>query len=129
MIVIFLLLLMVNAVFGIIVIANLFISSRPASSAWIVIPSRWRSAFLVYRRGVGCSGRPSSGDHPVRWSMWAGQYMPITLPETVFGLARAGDVGPHPLHLRRHRLGAARLAAAPAARLHQRDAALRRRSG
>ena len=89
MIVIFLLLLMVNAVFAII-IANLFIST-PSSvfSAWIVIPIAITIGFLVYRRGVGLTVPSIIGLVLLYLAMWAGDYIPIVLPETVGGLPSA----------------------------------------
>lgn len=86
MIVIFLLLLMVNAVFAII-IANLFIST-PSSvfAAWIVIPIAVTIGFLVYRRGVGLTIPSIIGLVLLYAAMWYGQYIPVVLPETVGGL-------------------------------------------
>jgi carbon starvation protein len=87
MIVIFLLLLMVNAVFAI-VIANLFIST-PSSvlSAWIVIPVAITIGFLVYRRGVGLTWPSVVGLVILYGAMYGGVYVPVVLPETVAGLA------------------------------------------
>ncbi|MEX2572599.1 MAG: carbon starvation protein A [Gemmatimonadota bacterium] len=87
MIVIFLLLLMVNAVFAI-VIANLFISV-PSSvlSAWIVIPIAMTIGFLVYRRGVGLLGPSVVGLILLYIAMWAGDYVPVVLPDEVAGVA------------------------------------------
>jgi carbon starvation protein len=87
MIVIFLLLLMVNAVFAI-VIANLFIST-PSSvlSAWIVIPVAITIGFLVYRRGVGLAWPSVVGLIVLYGAMWAGNFMPVVLPDQIAGLA------------------------------------------
>lgn len=84
MIVIFLLLLMVNAVFAI-VIANLFVG-YPSSviPAWFVIAVALVIGWLLYRRGV-----------PLFWpsvvalvllyaSMWVGDAVPLALPEGGF---------------------------------------------
>jgi carbon starvation protein len=86
MIVIFLLLLMVNAVFAI-VIAQLFVSF-PSSviPAWFVIAVALGIGYILYRRGV-----------PLLWpsiialvllyaSMWVGDMVPVTLPEVTMGL-------------------------------------------
>ncbi|MQA90000.1 MAG: carbon starvation protein A [Gemmatimonas sp.] len=89
MIVIFLLLLMVNAVFAI-VIANLFLST-PSSvfAAWAVIPIAVTIGFLVYRRGVGLGIPSVVGIVLLYLAMWGGQYMPVVLPESVVGLGAA----------------------------------------
>jgi carbon starvation protein len=86
MIVIFLLLLMVNAVFAI-VIANLFIST-PSSvfPAWIVMPVAMIIGYLVYKRGVPLLWPSIWGLVILYVSMWGGEYIPVTLPETVAGL-------------------------------------------
>lgn len=87
MIVIFLLLLMVNAVFAI-VIANLFIEV-PSSvlPAWIVIPVALGIGALVYRGGFSL-GIPSIVGLIILYAaVFLGPEMPVTLPEQVFGLA------------------------------------------
>jgi carbon starvation protein len=86
MIVIFLLLLMVNAVFAI-VIAQLFIGT-PSSviPSWFVIAVALGIGWILYRKGV-----------PLLWpsvialillygSMFVGDAVPLALPETVMGL-------------------------------------------
>ncbi|MEX2527787.1 MAG: carbon starvation protein A [Gemmatimonadota bacterium] len=86
MIVIFLLLLMVNAVFAII-IANLFVSF-PSSviPAWFVIAVALAIGYVLYRKGV-----------PLLWpsvialillyaSMFVGDAVPVSLPDQVAGL-------------------------------------------
>ncbi len=86
MIVIFLLLLMVNAVFAI-VIAQLFVGF-PSSviPAWFVIAVALGIGYVLYRRGV-----------PLLWpsvialvllyaSMWVGDAVPVSLPELTMGL-------------------------------------------
>jgi carbon starvation protein len=89
MIVIFLLLLMVNAVFAI-VIADLFIST-PSSvlSAWVVIPVAMAIGFLVYRRGVGLAIPSIVGIILLYLAMWGGVYLPIILPDQVAGIPAA----------------------------------------
>ena len=86
MIVIFLLLLMVNAVFAII-IAQLFVDVRSSViPAWFVIAVALAIGWLLYRRGV-----------PLLWpslialvllygSMFVGAMYPVSLPEQVLGL-------------------------------------------
>lgn len=90
MIVIFLLLLMVNAVFAV-VIAQLF-TGFPSSviPAWFVIAVALGIGFVLYRKGM-----------PLLWpsvialillygSMWVGDLVPVTLPDVTLGL------GPEP---------------------------------
>jgi carbon starvation protein len=87
MIVIFLLLLMVNAVFAI-VIANLFVGF-PSSviPSWFVIAVALGIGYTLYRRGV-----------PLLWpsvialillyaSMFVGDAVPVSLPESVLGMS------------------------------------------
>jgi carbon starvation protein len=86
MIVIFLLLLMVNAVFAII-IAQLFVDvSSSVIPAWFVIAVALAIGWLLYRKGV-----------PLLWpsiialillygSMFVGAIYPVSLPDQVFGL-------------------------------------------
>ena len=87
MIVIFLLLLMVNAVFAI-VIADLFVGF-PASvvSAWGVIAVAMVIGYLIYRRGASLMW-PSIGGLVVLYALvFAGAYVPISLPDQVVGLS------------------------------------------
>jgi carbon starvation protein len=86
MIVIFLLLLMVNAVFAI-VIANLFVDvSSSVIPAWFVIAVALAIGWLLYRRGV-----------PLLWpsvialvllygSIFVGDAVPVALPDQVMGV-------------------------------------------
>ena len=87
MIVIFLLLLMVNAVFAI-VIANLFVSV-PSSvlSAWGVMPVAVAIGFLVYRRRVGLLWPSVIGVTLLYMMIFLGEYVPIALPQQVAGLS------------------------------------------
>ncbi|MEX2081710.1 MAG: carbon starvation CstA family protein, partial [Dehalococcoidia bacterium] len=86
MIVIFLLLLMVNAVFAI-VIANLFISTPSAVfSSWIVLPIAMAIGLLVYRAGSGLLWPTLVGIVLLYASMYAGDFIPIALPDQVMGL-------------------------------------------
>jgi carbon starvation protein len=90
MIVIFLVLLMVNAVFAI-VIANLFVDF-PSSVAptWVVIAVALVVGYLLYRRGVGLLW-PSVGALIVLYLfLGVGQVLPISLPDNVFGLSSSG---------------------------------------
>ena len=86
MIVIFLLLLMVNAVFAII-IAGLFLSF-PSSviPAWFVIGVAITIGYLLYRKGVPLLWPSIIGVVLLYGSMFVGVALPLTLPETVLGL-------------------------------------------
>src|SRR5690606_22473433 len=87
MIVIFLLLLMVNAVFAV-VISGLFVS-QPSSvfPSWIVMPIAAIIGYFVYRRGVPLLWPTLIGITLLYTAMWAGEFVPITLPETVMGMS------------------------------------------
>jgi carbon starvation protein len=91
MIVIFLLLLMVNAVFASL-IAGLFVSV-PSSvlSAWGVIAVAVVIGFLIYRRGVPLLWPSVIGVVILYGLVFAGEYVPITLPPDVAGLGPAGQ--------------------------------------
>ena len=86
MIVIFLLLLMVNAVFAI-VIADLFVSV-PSSviSAWGVIAVAMVIGVLIYRRGASLLWPSIIGIVVLYGLVFAGEYVPIALPDQVAGL-------------------------------------------
>lgn len=90
MIVIFLLLLMVNAVFAI-VIARLFVKF-PGSviPIWFEIPIAMLVGWIIYRR-QGSLLFPSIGALTALYVMvWFGDQMPVVLPEVVLGLPRTG---------------------------------------
>ncbi|TVR66207.1 MAG: carbon starvation protein A [Gemmatimonadales bacterium] len=91
MIVIFLLLLMVNAVFAI-VIAGLFVSF-PASviPSWFVIAVALGIGWLLYRRGVGLFWPSAVALVLLYGSMFVGDAVPLALPEQVVGLGPAGQ--------------------------------------
>ena len=86
MIVIFLLLLMVNAVFAII-IAGLFVDF-PSSviPAWFVIAVAITIGYLLYRRGVALLWPSIIGVSHLYASMLVGNNIPLSLPESMFGL-------------------------------------------
>ena len=86
MIVIFLLLLMVNAVFAII-IAGLFVDF-PSSviPAWFVIAVAITIGYLLYRRGVALLWPSIIGVTLLYVSMVVGNTIPLSLPESMFGL-------------------------------------------
>ncbi len=86
MIVIFLLLLMVNAVFAII-IARLFVDF-PSSviPAWFVIAVALAVGWLLYRRGVPLFWPSVIAVLLLYGSMFVGDQVPVSLPETMMGL-------------------------------------------
>ncbi|HIL90501.1 MAG TPA: carbon starvation protein A, partial [Gemmatimonadetes bacterium] len=90
MIIIFLLLLMVNAVFAIL-IARLFVQ-YPTSviPAWFVIAVAVTIGYLLYRRGVALLWPSIIGVTLLYASMFVGNEVPLSLPESVFGLGPAG---------------------------------------
>ena len=86
MIVIFLLLLMVNSVFGII-IANEHIEV-PGSviPTWIVILVAMAVGYLVYKKGMSLLWVTIIGVSVLYGAIWLGSVVPLSLPETMFGL-------------------------------------------
>jgi len=82
---IFFLLLMVNAVFAVI-IANLFLANPGAVlPVWGSLVVALVVGFLIYRTGAGILG-PSIGALLILYALiWLGQYAPFTLPD-LFGL-------------------------------------------
>ena len=90
MIVMFLLLLMVNAVFAII-IAGLFVGF-PSSvvPAWFVIGVAITIGYLLYRKGVPLLWPSIIGVALLYGSMFLGVAIPLSLPETMFGLGAPG---------------------------------------
>lgn len=87
MIVIFLLLLMVNTVFGV-AIAKLFISF-PSSvfPAWSAIAVALVIGYLIYRRGVGLLWPSLVGVMLLYLAIYLGDFIPIELTDGSFGLA------------------------------------------
>jgi carbon starvation protein len=85
MIVVFLVLLMVNAVFGV-VIANAFVNT-PGSvfPAWAAIAVALVIGQLVHRR-LNLVVLGVVGVTVLYWTMWAGSTMPLALPAEMFGL-------------------------------------------
>ncbi|MDT8449454.1 MAG: carbon starvation protein A [Wenzhouxiangellaceae bacterium] len=86
MIVIFLLLLMVNAVFAV-VIARLF-TQFPESvvPAWSAIAVALVLGQLIYRKKIGLALLSVAGLVVLYGMIWVGQYVPVTLPERALGL-------------------------------------------
>lgn len=86
MIVIFLLLLMVNAVFAV-VIADLFVGF-PVSvvPAWSAVLVALVLGQLIYRRKAGLTVLSIGGLVVLYAAVWAGQYVPVSLPGEVLGI-------------------------------------------
>lgn len=86
MIVIFLLLLMVNSVFGII-IANEHIEV-PGSviPTWVVIIVAMAVGYLVYKKGMSLLWVTIIGVSVLYGAIWLGAVVPLSLPETFMGL-------------------------------------------
>lgn len=85
MIVVFLVLLMVNAVFGV-VIANAFVNTPGAVfPAWAAIAVALVIGQLVHRR-MNLVALGVIGVAVLYWTMWAGSSMPLALPAEMLGL-------------------------------------------
>lgn len=90
MIVVFLLLLMVNSVFGV-VIASAFVDTPTAVfPAWAAIVVALIIGQLVHRR-FNLIALGFGGVAVLYWSIYAGSGLPITLPAELFGLAPAAN--------------------------------------
>ena len=86
MIVIFLLLLMVNAVFAV-VIARLFVGfPESVVPAWSAIVVALILGQLIRRRAIGLAWLSIFGVIALYGAIWLGQYVPVSLPESVVGL-------------------------------------------
>jgi carbon starvation protein len=86
MIVIFLLLLMVNAVFAV-VIAGLFVSfPESVIPAWSAIVVALILGQLIYRRLIGLTLLSIIGVAVLYLMIWVGQFVPIALPDQAVGL-------------------------------------------
>ncbi|NEZ03411.1 carbon starvation protein A [Wenzhouxiangella sp. XN201] len=88
MIVIFLLLLMVNAVFAV-VIARLFVEyPQSVVPAWSAIAVALVLGQLIRRGHIGLAWLSIAGVIVLYFTIWLGQYMPVALPETALGLGQ-----------------------------------------
>jgi len=86
MIVIFLLLLMVNAVFAV-VIARLFVGfPESVVPAWSAIVVALVLGQLIRRRAIGLAWLSIFGVIALYAAIWLGQYVPVALPDNVAGL-------------------------------------------
>lgn len=86
MVVIFLLLLMVNAVFGSIIAAEMIEFDTAVIPSWIVIPIAIVIGVLI-RRNVNLLLISIIGVSILYFSIWVGAEIPLALPETVFGIS------------------------------------------
>ena len=86
MIVIFLLLLMVNAVFGSIIAAEMIEFDTAVIPSWIVIPMAIGIGFLI-RRNYNLLWISIIGVSILYFSVWVGAEIPLALPETVLGMS------------------------------------------
>jgi len=85
MIVIFLLLLMVNAVFGTIIAGEMVHIPTSVFPAWAAIPVAVAIGFLI-RRKANLLLISIIGVSILYFTIWVGSVMPLALPETMFGL-------------------------------------------
>lgn len=86
MIVIFLLLLMVNAVFGSIIAAEMIEFPTAVIPSWVVIPIAIVIGVLI-RKNVNLLLISIIGVSILYFSIWVGAEVPLALPETVFGMS------------------------------------------
>jgi carbon starvation protein len=87
MIVIFLLLLMVNAVFGIIIAEEHIHVPGSVIPTWAVIFVAMAVGYLVYKKGMSLLWVTVIGVSVLYGAIWLGAVVPLSLPETLFGLA------------------------------------------
>jgi len=86
MIVIFLLLLMVNAVFGIIIAEEHIHVPGSVIPTWAVIFVAMAVGYLVYKKGMSLLWVTVIGVTVLYGAIWVGAVVPLSLPETLFGL-------------------------------------------
>ncbi len=86
MVVIFLLLLMVNAVFGIIIANEHIAVPGSVIPTWTVIIVAMAVGFLVYKKGMSLLWVTVIGVTVLYGAIWVGALVPLALPETMFGL-------------------------------------------
>ncbi|MFM1897735.1 MAG: hypothetical protein RLZZ385_2809 [Pseudomonadota bacterium] len=90
MVVIFLLLLMVNAVFGTIIAGEMVTIPTSVFPAWIAIPVAVAIGVLI-RKGVNLLAISAIGVVFLYFSIWVGSVMPLSLPGDIFGLGPNGN--------------------------------------
>jgi len=86
MIVIFLLLLMVNSVFAIIIAGEHIAVPSSVIPTWVVIVVAMAIGYLVYKKGMSLLWVTIIGVTVLYGAIWVGSVYPLSLPETVFGL-------------------------------------------
>jgi carbon starvation protein len=91
MIVIFLLLLMVNSVFGIIIANEHIAVPSSVIPTWIVILVAMVIGWLIYRKGMSLLWVTVIGVSVLYGAIWVGAVAPIELPESFLGLAAPGQ--------------------------------------
>ncbi|MBL4821856.1 MAG: carbon starvation protein A [Gammaproteobacteria bacterium] len=90
MIVIFLLLLMVNAVFGTIIATEMVHIPTSVFPAWAAIPVAIVIGILI-RRNYNLLVISAIGVSILYFTIWVGSVMPLTLPGDIFGLGANGN--------------------------------------
>ncbi|MBM4184179.1 MAG: carbon starvation protein A [Gemmatimonadetes bacterium] len=91
MIVIFLLLLMVNSVFGIIIANEHIAVPSSVIPTWIVILVAMVIGWLIYKKGMSLLWVTVIGVSVLYGAIWVGAVMPIELPSSFLGLAAPGQ--------------------------------------
>ncbi len=86
MIVIFLLLLMVNAVFAIIIAGEHIAVPGSVIPTWAVIAVAMFVGIMVYKKGMSLLWVTVIGVTVLYGAIWVGDVYPLSLPETMFGL-------------------------------------------
>jgi carbon starvation protein len=86
MVVIFLLLLMVNAVFGIIIAGEHIAVPGSVIPTWAVIIVAMAVGYLVYKKGMSLLWVTVIGVSVLYGAIWLGALVPLSLPDTLFGL-------------------------------------------
>ena len=86
MIVIFLLLLMVNSVFAIIIAGEHIAVPSSVIPTWVVIVVAMAIGYLVYKKGMSLLWVTIIGVTVLYGAIWVGTLYPLSVPETVFGL-------------------------------------------
>ena len=86
MIVIFLLLLMVNSVFAIIIAGEHIAVPSSVIPTWVVIAVAMGIGWGVYKKGMSLLWVTIIGVTVLYGAIWVGSVYPLSLPETVFGL-------------------------------------------
>jgi carbon starvation protein len=91
MIVIFLLLLMVNSVFGIIIANEHIAVPTSVIPTWIVILVAMVVGYMVYKKGLSLLWLTVIGVSVLYGAIWVGALVPLELPATFLGLATPGQ--------------------------------------